>query len=272
VADLEIRNETIGELPIRWRVADVGDGQVPVLYLHGVPESGEMWEPFLAQTGGIAPDLPGFGQSGKRADLAYDTDFYVDWLDEFLAYARVDRVRLVTHDWGAAFGLVWAMRAPERLERLVIMNGVPLFADYRWHWIARLWRRRLVGELAAGSLTKPALRALSRLASPREGPLPDEWVERVARDFDQGTQRAILRLYRSGDPAVLGAYGESLHKLRAPSLVIWGKDDPYIAFSFADRYSHALPEARAEVVQGAGHWPWLDVPGVVEEVAAFVAA
>jgi len=271
VADLEIRDETVGELPIRWRVADAADGRAPILYVHGVPDSGEMWEPFLAKTGGIAPDLPGFGQSAKRADLAYDIDFFADWIEEFLAHVGAERVRLVAHDWGVV-GLIWAMRAPERVERIVIIDGVPLFGDYRWHWLARMWRRRIIGELSIGSATKPVLRALSRLATPGEGPLPEEWVARIARDFDQGTQRAILRLYRSADPAILGAHGANLHELGAPSLVIWGKSDPYIAFSFADRYSHALREARAEVVQGAGHWPWLDVPGVVQEVAAFIAA
>jgi pimeloyl-ACP methyl ester carboxylesterase len=274
VADLPIRihEETAGDLAIRWRTADAGDGRAPVLYLHGVPDSGALWEPFLARTGGIAPDMPGFGRSAKRADLAYDIPFFGDWLEGFLDHLGLDRVRLVVHDWGAGFGLPWAQRRPDRVERLVVIDPVPLFDDYRWHWLARLWRRRVVGELAVGSLTRPGLRLASRLATPRKGPMPDAWIDRVADDLDQGTQRAILRLYRSADPGVLGAHGANLQEIRAPALVIFGESDPYIAASWATRYSEALHEARALQVQGAGHWPWLDVPGVVDEVVAFLAA
>jgi pimeloyl-ACP methyl ester carboxylesterase len=237
-----------------------------------VPDSGEQWEPFLARTGGIAPDMPGFGRSAKRADLAYDIPFFTGWLDAFLDHVGLDRVRLVMHDWGAGIGLSWAQQHPERVERLVVIDAVPLFDDYRWHWIARLWRRRLIGELSFGGMTRPGIKLITRQATPRKGAMPDDWIDRVAADLDQGTQRAILRLYRSADPDVLGAHGANLQQISAPALVIFGENDPYTPVAWATRYSDALHEARALQVQGAGHWPWLDVPGVVDEVVAFLAA
>ena len=60
-ATVEERVEDVDGQPIRWRSAPGLDP--PVLYVHGVPESGDMWDPFLARTGGVAPDLPGFGGS-----------------------------------------------------------------------------------------------------------------------------------------------------------------------------------------------------------------
>ena len=50
-------------------------------------------------------------------------------------------MRLVVHDWGVV-GLLWAMRHPERVERLVVMNAVPFLPGYRWHRTARIWRTR----------------------------------------------------------------------------------------------------------------------------------
>ncbi|MDX6660967.1 MAG: hypothetical protein QOJ55_1789, partial [Solirubrobacteraceae bacterium] len=56
--------EDIDGQPIFWRSAP-GDG-APVVYLHGVPTSSDDWVSFLERTGGLAPDLPGFGRSSKR--------------------------------------------------------------------------------------------------------------------------------------------------------------------------------------------------------------
>jgi pimeloyl-ACP methyl ester carboxylesterase len=60
VADVSERTELVGETEILWREAPGSD----TLYLHGVPTDGDDWLPFLEQTGGYAPDLPGFGRSG----------------------------------------------------------------------------------------------------------------------------------------------------------------------------------------------------------------
>src|SRR5204862_101881 len=83
----------------------------PVLYVHGVPTSSDDWIPFPERTGGVAPDLPGFGRSGKRGDLDYTMEGYERFLEAFLELVELDRVRLVVHDWGAV-GLLWAMRFP----------------------------------------------------------------------------------------------------------------------------------------------------------------
>jgi pimeloyl-ACP methyl ester carboxylesterase len=58
-------------------------------------------------------------------------------------------MRLVLHDWGAV-GLAFAQRAPERIERLVAIDAVPLLPGYRWHPIARVWRTPVAGEVAMG--------------------------------------------------------------------------------------------------------------------------
>ena len=100
-----------------------------------------MWLPFLERTGGIAPDLPGFGRSGKRADLAYDMPFYDNWLERFLEWREIDKVDLVVHDWGAV-GLLWAQRFPERVGKLVICNAAPFFAGYTPHGFAKAARTR----------------------------------------------------------------------------------------------------------------------------------
>jgi pimeloyl-ACP methyl ester carboxylesterase len=258
-----VRTETIevagwGEDP--WPVVVHRGDDAPVLWVHGVPTSGEDWRPFLEQAGGVAPDLPGFGASSKRGDGDFTLDGYARFTGALVDALGFERVRLVVHDWGAA-ALAWAAAHPERVERLVVINAVPLLPGYRWHRVARLWRTRGVGELAMGATTGWSLRRA----------LPPEVAEVAAAHLDQGTQRAILRLYRSAPPERLAAAGASLGALAgAQPLVVWGGLDPYIPASFASAYADALGGAETEILPNAGHWPWVDDPSVVTRVTRAV--
>jgi pimeloyl-ACP methyl ester carboxylesterase len=266
-------------LPIFWRSAptpaeETGRADVapaPPLYLHGVPTNSDDWLPFLERIGGLAPDLPGFGRSGKPGSLRYTIDEYADFLERFLDCVEVERVSLVVHDWGAV-GLAFAQRHPERIERLVVINAITFLPGYRWHRTARLWRTPVIGELAMGATNRRLLRFTSRESNATPGPMSEAWLDTVLDHFDQGTQRAILRLYRSSPPEVLAAAGSQLGRLEMPALVVWGARDPYIPARFARAYAEALPNAELLELPDAGHWPWLDRPDTIDRVASFLGA
>jgi pimeloyl-ACP methyl ester carboxylesterase len=249
------RRAEVAGLEVAWREA--GDAQV--LYLHGVPTAGWDWEPFLARTGGVAPDLPGFGGSAKPGSFDYSIAGYDRFLEAFCDAAGLRRVTLVMHDWGVV-GLALAQRRPELVERLVLTACVPLLPGYRWHRVARSWRTPVLGELIMGFTSRRGFRRS----------LPHEIADRAYDDFDHGTQRAILRLYRSAPSEALARAGERLGELRQPALVLWPTRDPYIGAEFGQRYAEALGgEVELELVE-AGHWPWLGHPEPVERIAAFL--
>jgi pimeloyl-ACP methyl ester carboxylesterase len=253
--------------PLFWRAAPV-DGPPP-LYIHGVPTSSDDWLPLLERTGGLAPDLPGFGRSGKGGHLDYSLAGIAAFVERFLALVEVDRVQLVVHDWGAA-ALAFAAAHPERIERLLLVNALPLLPDYRWHRVARVWRTPLLGELTMGATTHWALARALRPAF--AGPVPEAFVDAAWSHFDQGTQRAILRLYRSAPETRLAEAGTALSHIRVPALVVCGEHDPYIGSAFADAYAARLSDGRAVHFADAGHWPWLDRAGadVIEACATFL--
>jgi pimeloyl-ACP methyl ester carboxylesterase len=255
---IRIHDDELDGLPVVWRSAPGEDP--PVLYLHGVPDAGDLWEPYLRRTGGVAPDLPGFGGTAKRGDLDYSIGGMADWLERFTAHAGLDRIRLVMHDWGAV-GLAFAQRAPARIERLVAIDTVPFLPGFRWHALARVWRTPLLGEAAMGMAVKPVVKRL----------LPAGRAEPVMAALDPGTQRAILRLHRSSPPAVLAAAGRDLSSVAAPALVVHGARDRSIPPRFADGLAAVLGDGRVEHVEGAGHWPWLDRPELVDRICAFLA-
>ncbi len=264
------REATIATMPVFWREAPVADGDPVPLYVHGVPTSSDDWLPFLERTGGLAPDLPGFGRSGKAGNLDYTIEGYADFIERYLDLVAVERVSLVVHDWGSV-GLAFAQRHPERVARLVVIDAVPFLPGYRWHRTARLWRTPLLGELAMGATTRAIMRRGTREARPGREPMPEAWLDRVFEHFDQGTQRAILRLYRSAPSEVLAAAGTRLQALTMPALVIWGEADPYIPARFGRDYAQALPDAELLELADAGHWPWLDRPDLIGRVADFLA-
>ena len=143
----------MGGIETHWLQA----GEAPILYLHGVPTASFDWLPLLERTGGVAPDLPGFGRSGKPADFDYSIRGYDRWLESFTAELGLERFSLVVHDWGGV-GLALAQRFPERVQKLVMFSCVPLLPGHTWHRVARGWRTPLVGELLMGFSTRRAFR------------------------------------------------------------------------------------------------------------------
>jgi pimeloyl-ACP methyl ester carboxylesterase len=256
-APMEIaeRRGEIAGIDVLWRVA----GEAPILYLHGNPVAGWQWDPFLALTGGVAPDLPGYGQSGKPADFDYTIAGYDRFIESFLDQLGLERVTLVMHDWGSV-GLAFAQRLPARVERIVLTSCVPFVPGYRWHRFARGWRTPLVGELVMGFTNRRAFRRT----------LPEAIADRAYDEFDHGTQRAVLRLYRASPPEVLARAGERLGELRCPALIEWPTADPYIGAEFGQKLADALGGPAELNTLEAGHYPWLERPEMIQRVAAFV--
>jgi len=237
---------------------------VPALYLHGIPTSSDDWQEFLVRTGGIAPDLIGFGRSGKGGHLDYSVAGITQFVEWFLAELQVDTVKLVAHDWGAVVGLALADRHPERVERRVLIDAPPLVGGFEWPRLLRVWRRFPFGEALMGSTTKGLLARALRSGSVRADAWSDANVDAVWHQFDQGTQRAILRLVRS-TVAPLQTPAEA-----PPTLIVWGDRDPWYPPALADAYAAQLPGARVERIPDAGHWPWLDRTDLIERIATFL--
>ena len=252
----------LDESPVFYRSAEAPG--VPVLYLHGIPTSSDDWVEFLTLTGGIAPDLIGFGRSGKGGHLDYSLAGLTGFLERFLAEVQVDAVKLVAHDWGVAVGLKLAGRHPERIERLVLLNAPPLFGGFTWPRFVRWWRTPWLGEGLMGSTTRGMLARTLRRGCVRPEAWTDERIATVWEQFDQGTQRAILRLVRSTND------GPAMPTAAPQALVLWGDRDPWYPPPLADAYTGRLRSATIDRLSDAGHWPWLDRSDVVERVATFL--
>ncbi len=269
---VEEHTTTIDHVPVFYRdAATAGADEPPVLYIHGAPTSSDDWVPFLERTGGIAPDLIGFGRSGKGGHLDFTPAGLTTFVERFVAKLGLEQVKLVGHGLGGAIGLLLAARAPGRVERLVLIDALPLLDGFQWPRLVRLMRTPMIGELVMGSITRSMLARRLRRGSVHGNGWSDSELATVWEQFDQGTQRALLRLHRRIDEPRLAELGSELGALVLPALVVWGERDPWFPAEFGDAYAARLPRASVRRIADAGHWPWRDDPSVIEIVAEFLA-
>ncbi|HEX7060164.1 MAG TPA: alpha/beta hydrolase [Solirubrobacterales bacterium] len=249
-----------------------GDG-TPVVYCHGNPTHSEDWLPFLGCGGSaIAIDMPGWGRSDRPDPARFDYSMHglSAFLERCLDELGVRERKLVMHDWGS-LALIGAQRRPELVKKLVLLDSVPLLPGYRWNWVARyIWSRRGVNALFNLLSTRLGLDLAMRQARGDRSRMPAEFIDMVWDHWDAGTNRAIFALYSNADPPRLAAAGRDLGRLSCPALVLWGDRDVYLPIRFARAYADALPAGELEIVEGAGHWPWIDDPSIIDRVVGFV--
>jgi flavin-dependent dehydrogenase/pimeloyl-ACP methyl ester carboxylesterase len=249
----------------------VGDQSSPeaVVFVHGNPGSRRDWDDLLARvepTGrGIAFDMPAFGRADRPRDFDYTVEGYARFLGTALDQLDVGRAHLVLHDFGGPWGLAWAMFNPDRFASAVLINTGAL-VGYRWHYLARIWRTPVAGEIFQATTTRSGLRMALRHGNPRG--LPRPFVDRMYDDMDRGTSRAVLSLYRATDDPGTGGriLADVLRPLDRPALVVWGAHDPYIPVKLAHLQREAFPSAEVEILGDSGHWPFADNPDGVGRV------
>jgi pimeloyl-ACP methyl ester carboxylesterase len=254
---------------VRSPVLTTGDphAREAVVFVHGNPGPKEDWNDLLTQTGefarAIAPDMPGYGAADSPADFGYTSGGYARHLAGILDQLKVDRVHLVAHDFGGPWGLVWAVEHPEAFASVTLINtGVLL--NYRWHRLARIWRIRGLGDLFMATTTRAGVRLVVGHDNPRLSPSAVDRIYDASRP--RHTKRAVLKLYRATPASAMGALRAPLRELDRPALVVWCTTDAYIPWEQADRQRESFPSARIELLEGLGHWPFVEDPARVAEV------
>lgn len=245
---------------------DYGSGS-PVLFLHGAPDSAEMWsgviERLQAQHHCFAPDLPGFGRSSAPADFTCSLENMASFLDKLIEDAAIPTpLDLVVADFGATYGLAWAVTHPQKVQRLAIAGGSNFSSRYRWHGTARLLRTPLLGELAMASVTL----ALQEKTMRQNAPLVSPEYVRAAYALSLGkpeTRRMMIKLYRSINPRDFIKWEDRLKDLTAhvPTLVLWGDKDPFITPEYAEQFG----QAQVEHFPQNGHWLAIESPEIVAQ-------
>lgn len=264
-----VETTTVTVSGVRSPVLQAGDAAASeaVVFVHGNPGPAEDWRNLLGATAefarAVAPDMPGYGGADKPKDFPYSNQGYGEHLGGILDQLGISRAHLVLHDFGGSWGLTWAVNHPEAVASVTLINtGVLL--DYRWHRFARIWRTPGLGELFQATATRPAFKVLVGRDNPRLLPAQLDRLYEVSKPWP--TKRAVLKLYRATPADAMGASRDALRAMNLPALVVFGVGDAYIPWEQAERQRESFPSARIELLDGLGHWPFLEDPARVSEV------
>jgi pimeloyl-ACP methyl ester carboxylesterase len=248
--------------------AGPADASEAVVFFHGNPGSSEDWLSVVGRVGefarAVAFDQPGFGNADKPAGFDHTYTGHAAHIARALDELGIERAHVVGHDLGGRWMLDWASMHPDRFASAVVVAGGVLL-DYRWHYLAKIWRTPVVGDVFMRLNSRPAFRVMLRRGNPRG--LPREFVDRMYDDMDARTRRAILSLYRPKFDWNQRSYELSgtLRRLDRPALIVWGKHDPYIPVAQAARQRESLPHAELLIQEDSGHWPFIDDSGTFEQ-------
>jgi pimeloyl-ACP methyl ester carboxylesterase/uncharacterized membrane protein YbhN (UPF0104 family) len=256
-----------------------GPGAHELVLLHGQPGSAADWQQVAArlpaQLHTVAADRPGYGCSPLPAGgFAANARAVLDDLDS----RGITRAVLVGHSYGGAVGLSAASLAPGRVAAVVLLASVGPGCLTGWDW---LLAAPGVGQLCAQvawRLTPGMARArLARIARRRGRPLrPDEHVNWQVWGYAGRGHHPLWRTFLTEQRALLRELGELEHALasvQAPVLVLADPKDTVVPFETARRLARALPDARLQLVEGAGHHLPRRAPEVVADaIVAFLAA
>jgi pimeloyl-ACP methyl ester carboxylesterase len=247
----------------------------PVVLLHGYGDTADCWRRVLPALQRdrrvIAVDIPPFGRSGRPPGFGEDPiGSYEEFFPALFDQLKVESAAIVGHSMGGAMGLTFALEAPARVERLVLIApaGLGDHAPWWWHAISGRWINWPALLRLPNPVARPAVKAALR------GFLEDRLVHDTRAMGDvidhfvhlHGGPRELRRLIDTGRALMEGYTGTLLARsaeLRMPVLMMWGSEDRLAPAEHAHDFGRVVSHARVEVLENCGHYPQLELPARV---------
>jgi haloalkane dehalogenase len=257
---------------------EAGDPEAPVaLFLHGNPTSSYIWRnilPLVAPVAHcIAPDLIGFGQSGKP-DIEYRFADHVRYLDAFLDRAGISSAFVIAQDWGTALAFHLADRRPEFIRGLAFMEFIrpmPSWNDFHADAIEIFQKFRTpgVGEemILEGNVFVEGVLPLGTVRKLSDEEMSAYRAPFLTRESRRPTWRFPNEIPIAGEPA--DVYSTMEHAQRAlaessyPKLLFTGNPGALVSPAFAENFAKKLKNCRVVPLSSGIHYLQEDHPDVI---------
>ena len=244
----------------------------PVLLIHGFTASNFVWNDVLvpiAESGFrvIAPDLVGFGFSGKPKQGEYTIEAQARTIVRLMDQLGIESATLVGSSYGGAVAATCALDYADRVSRLVLVDAV-INDHARQRPLLRLAATPLLGDvlspLMMGSRTLLHQQLRKGYAPETRHLFNEKRIKAHHRPLvAASTQRAALNTLRRWRARRIE---EEAHRIQQPTLLIWGANDPVIPLSHGRRLFERMPDARLVVFRHCGHMPMEEYPREFAEV------
>jgi haloalkane dehalogenase len=219
---------------VRSFVLEEGSG-TPAVMVHGVPTSSFLYRKLLGPlaTAGLRPtafDLPGLGLAERPEAFDYSWSGLAAWTGAAIDALGIDHCHLVVHDIGGPIGFEWAIRNPDRVLSVTVLNTMLNVATFNRPWPMHPFSIRIVGELwLRGTPSFVFARLFYQQGIADRSAISRAEVEAyraLLRRGDDG--RAFLRIMRGFElsPGKQRFLWDGLARRQWPARVVWGERDP----------------------------------------------
>jgi pimeloyl-ACP methyl ester carboxylesterase len=269
---------------IRLHYVAAGKGKL-IMFLHGFPEFWYEWKNQLAEFGrdyqAVAPDMRGYNLSSKPADAEqYRMKYLIEDIRALAEYLGYKKFFLVAHDWGAGVAWPFAIRYPDYLEKLIIINGTHPITFTRE--LRDNPEQRKASQYILVYRTPEAEEILSRnnYAMPASNLLEDGLKQGYFTEEDRkayieawsqpGALTGGLNYYRAarlgpftGESDDILSADTSLFTVKVPTLVIWGEKDRWLLTGNLNGLEKYVPNLTIKRIPDGSHWVIHEKPALV---------
>jgi pimeloyl-ACP methyl ester carboxylesterase len=241
----------------------------PLLFLHGFPTSSHLWRDVVPEIPAgnriVVADLLGYGRSDRPGKKDVGIAGHAARVIGLMDALRIEHCAVVGHDLGGGVAQYLAVEHPARVTRMALISSVGFD-----EWPPGALKTARAGLPLAKRL--PAKPMMSMLRRALKGAYEEEEhgahsVEMYLRPFETpGGREALMAHVGALDCAETEALAPKLKKLKLPTAIIWGEDDPFLPLSIGMRLEQAIPKATLHVLPGVMHYPPETAPESVAKV------
>ncbi len=252
-------------------------GRPIVILLHGggIDSARLSWDLLIPELASacqvIAPDWPGYGLSAPL-DRTCSIDFLVNFLADFMNALGIQRASLAGISMGGGAALGFALRFPERVDRLVLVDSYGLQRDAPFPLLSYLYVRlpgvnALTWKLMRNpSMARWSLRSLLR----RPGALTEELFDLVMEEMRRPDAGRAFMTFQQDEITLSGtrtSFLDRLNEISAPTLIVHGTLDTLVPHEAVREAHIRIPGSQLHWMEGCGHWPQRDHPAEFNRLA-----
>lgn len=233
---------------------------LPVLLLHGLPSQSYSWRnimPALANQGtrAIAPDWIGFGFSSKpdKRDFAYTPDAFLTALEGFIKSIELERFCLVVQGFLGSVGLQYALRHPEQIANITILN-TPISSQAKLPWKIQQMGLPFAGDM----ITQDPLLVDRTLEGGSRYVITEEHLNVYRKPFlkSSAAGRSLLATIRNLQlRSAMTEIDNGFKELQQEVLILWGMIDPWLPINIAQDFVNSLEKGSLIKLNNVGHYP-----------------
>lgn len=247
---------------VNTRYWSIGNKGTDLILVHGLGGYAESWMfniDALAKNFHVyVLDLIGFGKS-EKPNTSYTYDDFVKFINEFMEKMNIEKASMIGHSLGGGIVLHYALQFPEKLNNLVLVCSSCLGKELSI--FLKIASIPIIGEKLFGTSRKDIRKIYNELVYDTSL-VTDEYIELGYQMSSlPEAKRSFIKTLRSTanffghKSKIVDRIKINLHKIQAPTLIIWGKQDKFLPVSHAYIAKKSIPNSTLHLFEKCGHMP-----------------